>query len=259
MQFLHRELGHVAAAGDEARLPLESVVPRVEHLLGEVDRPVAGGLRTDQRAAPPGALTGQRPGELVGEAFVLPEEEADLPAADPDVPGRDIGIRTDVALQLGHERLAKAHHLGVALALGVEVRPALAAAERQRGQGVLEHLLEGEELEDGGVDRGMEAESALVGPDRAVHLDPEAPVHLDLPRVVDPGDPELDQALGLHHAVEDPRRAVLGVPLDDDGHRFDDLPDGLVEFGLVRVPRRDLVQDRLDIAHGPSGEFGRGL
>jgi hypothetical protein len=86
-----------------------------------------------------------------------------------------------VAVELGHERLAEAHHLVVALALGVEVRAALAAAHGQRGQRVLEDLLEGEELEDAEVDRGVEAQAALVGADGAVELDAEAAVDLHSP------------------------------------------------------------------------------
>ena len=48
----------------------------------------------------------------------------------------------DVPVQLAHEALAEAHDLVVALALRVEVAAALAAAHRQRGQAVLEDLLE---------------------------------------------------------------------------------------------------------------------
>jgi hypothetical protein len=57
-------------------------------------------------------------------------------------------IGADVLAELGHEALAEAHDLGVGLALGVEVRAALAAADGQRGEGVLEDLLEAEELDD---------------------------------------------------------------------------------------------------------------
>ena len=54
-----------------------------------------------------------------------------------------------MAAQLSHEGLAEAHDLSVGLALRVEVGTALAAAHRQRGQGVLENLLEAKELDDG--------------------------------------------------------------------------------------------------------------
>ena len=137
------------------------------------------------------------------EALVLAEQEADLTAAHADVAGGHVGVLADVAVELGHEGLAEAHDLAVALALGVEVRAALAAAHGQRGEGVLEDLLEGEELEHAEVDGGMEAQAALVGADGAVHLDAVAPVDLDLALVVDPGDAEHDDALGLDDALED--------------------------------------------------------
>ena len=74
-----------------------------EHFLGEVDGAVAGGLGPDQRAAPVQALAGQHAGELVADALVLAEEEADLAAAHADVAGRHVGVRADVLAQLGHE------------------------------------------------------------------------------------------------------------------------------------------------------------
>ena len=58
----------------------------------------------------------------------------------------------------------------VGFALGVEVAAALAAADGQAGEAVLEDLLEAEELDDAEVHRGMEAQAALVGADGAVEL-----------------------------------------------------------------------------------------
>src|SRR5262249_10845369 len=143
------------------------------HLGGEVDAAVAGGLGANEGAAPVEALAGEHAGELVAQTLVLAEQEADLAAADADVTGGDGGVGADVARELGHEALTEPHHLVVALAFGFEVRAALAAAHRERGERVLEDLLEGEELEDAEVDGGVESEAALVGADGAVHLDPE--------------------------------------------------------------------------------------
>ena len=188
--------------GDQADLALERVVAGLQHLVGEVHAAVAGRLGTNQRSAPAHALAGQDAGELVAQALVLAEQEADLAAAHADVAGRNVGVRADVALQFGHEALAEPHHLVVALALGIEVRSALAAAHGQRGQRVLEDLLERQELQDAQVDAGMEAQPALVRADGAVHLDAEAAVDLDVALVVDPRHAEHDDALGLDDAFE---------------------------------------------------------
>ena len=192
-------------------LPSSDLAAGREHLGREVDAAVAGRLRADQRAAPVQALAGEHAGELVAQLLVHAEQEADLAPADADVTGRDVGVGADVALELRHEGLAETHHLVVALALGVEVRAALAAAHGQRGQRVLEHLLEGEELEDPQVDRGVEAQAALVGTDGAVHLDPEAAVDLDAALVVEPRHAEQDHPLRLDDALEHPMMPVLGV------------------------------------------------
>ena len=107
----------------------------------------------------------------------------------------------EVAVELGHEGLAEAHHLAFGAALGVEVRAALAAADRQAGERVLEDLLEAEELHDAEVDGGVEAQTALVGTERGVELDPEAAVDLHVAGVVDPGDAEDDLPLRLADAL----------------------------------------------------------
>jgi hypothetical protein len=84
----------------------------------KVDRAVAGRLGADHRTAVFEALAGEHPGELVGDALVLAEHVADLAPADADVARGHVDVGTDVAIELGHERLAEAHDLALALALG---------------------------------------------------------------------------------------------------------------------------------------------
>src|SRR4029078_13428635 len=103
------------------RLALQRVVARVEHLLREGHGAIARRLSADPRAAPADALAGEHAGELVLDALVLAEEEPDLAASHADVTGGDVGELADVALQLGHERLAEAHDFAVALAVRIEV------------------------------------------------------------------------------------------------------------------------------------------
>src|SRR5690606_13568991 len=174
--LLRRELGNIAGAGNRHATILEALADMLEHFLREIHAAVAGGFRTDQAAAVAQALAGQHRGELVGQALVLAEEVTDLATAHADITGRHVEIRADVTVQLVHERLAKAHHFALALALRIEVRAALAAAHGQRSQGVLEDLLEGEELEYAKVHRRVEAQAALVRANGAAHLDAVATV-----------------------------------------------------------------------------------
>src|SRR5690606_13988186 len=113
-----------------------------QHGRRERDVAVAGRLRTDQRAAPARALAGEDARlPAVGDTPELAEEVADLPAADADVTGGDVGVLADVPVQLRHERLAEPHDLRVAAPVRVEVATALAAAHAEAGQRVLEGLL----------------------------------------------------------------------------------------------------------------------
>ncbi len=130
----------------------------LEHFLGKVHGAVAGGFGADQRAAKAQALAGEHAVSAVGQLLVHAGHVADLAATHADVARGHVGVGADVAEQLGHEGLAEAHDFGVALALGVEVGAALAAAHGQGGQRVLEGLLEGQELQDAtGSPRGGSA------------------------------------------------------------------------------------------------------
>ena len=142
--------GNIAGTGDDHGLALKAVVAHtLQSLGGEVAQAVAGGLGTGQRAAEGQALAGEHTAlEAVGQTLVLAEHIADLAAADANITGGAVHELADVAVQLGHEALAEAHDFHVALAVGVEVGAALAAAHGQGGQAVLEGLLEAEELQD---------------------------------------------------------------------------------------------------------------
>ncbi len=227
-------------------LPFERLAAGAEHLGREVDRAVAGRLGTNEAAAPVQTLAGQHARELVPDPLVLAEHETDLAAADADVARRHVGVRADVTEELGHEALTELHDFVVALALRVEVGTALAAAHRERRQAVLEHLLEGQELQDAEVDARVEPEAALVGADGAVHLDAETAVDLDVALVIEPRHAEHDDALGLHDPLEDVGLAVLGALLDDRPDRLDDLIDGLDELGLRRILRVDVSHEVLE-------------
>src|SRR6185369_8962057 len=212
-QLLDRVLRNVAAAADQADLAFQLVLAGLQHFVGEINAAVAGRFRTNQAAAPVQALASQHAAEFVAEPLVLSEQEADLAAAHANVAGRNVRVRTDVALQFGHKALAEAHHFRVTLALRIEIGSALAAAHGQRGQRILEYLLECQELQNAEIDRRMEPETALVRTDSAVHLDAEAAIDLDIAMVIEPRNAEHQHALGLRYALENLVRNIFGVPL----------------------------------------------
>ena len=132
-----------------------------QNLVGQVHHAVAGGLGTGQGAAVAQALAGEHAAVLAGEALVLAVQVADLPAAHADIAGGDVGELADVAVQLRHKALAEPHDLIVALALGVEVAAALAAADGQAGEGVLKNLLKAQETHDALVHGGWKRRPPL--------------------------------------------------------------------------------------------------
>ena len=150
--------GDVARTRDHHGTAAEGVAARGEHLLHEVGAPITGSLGADLGAAPAEPLAGQHAGLVaIGDPLVLPEQVADLACADPDVAGGNVGLLTEMAVQLGHERLAEAHHLTIRAASRIEVGATLTTADRHSGERVLEHLIEAQELHDREVDRGVES------------------------------------------------------------------------------------------------------
>src|SRR5262252_6538022 len=92
----------------------------------------------------------------------------------------------------------------------------------------------------------MEAQPAFVRADRAVHLHSEAAVDLNAPLIVLPRHTEHDHAFRLNQALDDPRAAVFGPPLEHKVERFHDLLNRLVEFRLSRVLRPEIGNQLAD-------------
>ena len=116
-------------------------------------------------------------------------------------------------MQFGHEALAETHDFVIALAFGIEVRSAFAAAHGQRGQRVLEYLFKCQELQNSQRHRRMEAQATLVRADRAIHLDAEAAIDLDLSLIIEPRNAEHDDSLGLDDALKNAGLAIFGMTL----------------------------------------------
>lgn len=188
------------------------------------------------RAAPEGqAFSGERTRELVCKPHVLPKEKADLSTSDTHVSRRNVDVRSDVAKELAHETLTKAHDLPLRLAMRVEIRAALAATHGKTRQTVLERLFKTEELENRLVHVFMETQSAFVRTDRSVELHAPRAVDADVPSVVLPCDPKDQDTVRLGHPLEDSSLTVRRISFDEriDGVR--DLADRLDELWLVWV------------------------
>src|SRR5699024_1869398 len=122
---------------------------------------------------------------------------ADFSSADTDIASGNVGIRTDVTAQLGHEGLAETHDFHIRFALGVKVGTAFAAAHREGGQSILEALFKAQEFNDRSADGRMQTQAALVRTDCGVELNAVTTVDLYIAVVVNPRNSELDESLRL--------------------------------------------------------------
>jgi hypothetical protein len=100
-----------------------------------------------------------------------------------------------VTRELLHESIAETTDLIVGSAFGIKVATTLGTSHVDSSQGVLENLLESEELEDRKVDGRMETESPLVRAEGRVELDTITALDMWLSMVVLPDNAELDDSL----------------------------------------------------------------
>lgn len=179
-------LGDVTGSRDGNALASEGLLAAgsvLDHVLNVVDDTVTSGLGTDERTTPGSTLSGEDTLPGVADLLVLAEHEADLATGDTNVTSGNIGVGTDVLAELSHERDTEAADLVVGLALGVEVGTTLTTTHVETGEGILEDLLETEELEDGQVHGGVETETTLVRAESGVELDTETTVDLNLGQI----------------------------------------------------------------------------
>ena len=175
--------------------------------------------------------------------FVHTEHIAYLTATDTDITGRNILVGTDVTVEFRHESLAEAHDLSIALTTGREVGATLGTTHRQCGQGVLEGLLKGEELQDGEVHRSVETDTALIRADGVVMLDTVAHVCLDLSLVIHPCDTEGDDAVGDAETLDEVVLLKFGMLIVDILDGAEDLTDGLDVLRLVGESALEILYD----------------
>ena len=91
----------------------------------------------------------------------------------------------------------------------------------------------------------MKSKSALVGADRAVELNSEASVYLRLAVVVNPGNSEVDNSLGLNESLDKSDFLVLGMSLNNRLEGLKNFLYRLQELGLVSVALLNLLKYRL--------------
>ena len=80
-------------------------------------------------------------------------------------------------------------------------------------QGILEYLLEAQELQDTEIDSRVESQSSLVWAQGRIELHTVSAVDLDLVLVIFPDDTELDDAFGNGDDLEG--GLVLGLLLEE--------------------------------------------
>ena len=210
--FLHRTPGHVAEAGDGDLLASDVLAGLVEKVLGKVESAESGGFGTQDGSTPGHALPGKHSGMILACEFLVHSvQETDFAAAYAHIAGRDVLIGADAAPEFEHERLAETHDFGVALAYGIKIGSALGSTHGEGREGVLESLFETQELEHGRSDSLVEAETSLVGADCAIELHTVAEVRLHFAFVVDPGDTESEDTVGLDHPLHNLRLLEFGM------------------------------------------------
>src|ERR1700687_1527221 len=95
----------------------------------------------------------------------------------------------------------------------------------------------------------MEAQSALVGADGAVHLDAEAAIHFHvaLALVSEPAHAKHTDSFGLCDAFQNFGFAIFGMALQHGPQGLEHFKDSLVEFWFGRILGLDEVENLIDV------------
>ena len=169
---------------------------------------------------------------------------------DGQMPGRNIHIRADVAIQLAHKALAERHDLAIGFAFGIKIRAAFAAADGQTGQRVFEDLLKSQEFNDTQVHRGVQTQTTLVRSNGIVELHTITGVDMGLTLVVHPRHTEHDLTIRLDQTLQQRLFAVLlFVRFDHGTQRIQNLFYRLQEFRLAGIFGYDLFDYFVNIRH----------
>src|SRR5690606_8173352 len=242
--LLHGIDGDVPRPGNHHSLACEIRAVRAQHPVDEIGGAVSRRFLARTRASMDQRLPGQHAGLIaIGQPLELTEHISDLTAADANVTGRNVGIFTQMAVEFRHERLAKAHDLPIGSAPWVEIGTSFATSYRQTGQGVLESLLETQELDDSEIHGRMKAQASLVRPQCGIELHPEAARDVDFALVVYPGNAEDDLALGLAKPFDQRMLCIFRMLGDHSTDALENFDYGLVELGFAGVPLQYLCKN----------------
>ena len=152
-----------------------------------------------------------------------------------------------MTVKLGHERLAEAHDLAVALALGIKIGAALGTAHGETGERVFEGLLESEEFDDRRIHARVQTQTALVGTDGGIELYAVAAIHLYFTIVIYPRDAECDKSFGFDESLDDARLNDVWARFKHRLDRFENFFYRLDELRLAGIPFFDGGDDFCNI------------
>src|SRR5699024_6093281 len=107
----------------------------LQHLVAKHHYTVAGSIGPNQGTAPGDTFAGKRAGlQTVCDTAILTKHETNLSGPDADVAGRNVLRVTNVAVALGHRRLADPHDFALGAARGIEILSAFCTTNWHGGQ-----------------------------------------------------------------------------------------------------------------------------
>ena len=137
--------------------------------------------------------------------------------------------------QFNHKALTEAHHFCVALAFWIEITAALAAADRQRRQRVLEDLFKRQEFHHPQRHRRMKPQTAFIGTQNTVVLNTVTAVDMHLSLIVHPRHFKLDNPLRFCQAFQNRHFLIFRMMIKNQADRCQHFFHRLQKFGLRGV------------------------
>ena len=242
-----RILRHISCAGDKHALSGKTLSARCQHLLCKITCAITRCFRAQTTSTPILAFTRQCACKLIAKAFVLAKHKAYFARPYAYIARRNIRVSANMTEQLRHETLAETHHLCIGLATRREITSTFRAAHRQSGQTILECLLKSKELHNTQVHTCMEADTAFVRANSAIHLHAITTIYLHFSTIIHPRHAEHDYALRLYHSFQHFRIQQIRISHHIRSHTFHYFADSLMKLQFARVFANQLCHKGIDI------------
>ena len=131
--------------------------------------------------------------------------------------------------------MAKTHHFGIRLSLGVKIRSPFSTSHRQGCQTIFKNLLKSQKLKYAKVHTWVKAQPSFIRTNCRVHLNTVTTVYLNFFIVIYPRDAKRDYTFRFDHSQQNVLAIIDIILINIRNYMFSNLSNRLHEFWLILI------------------------